>query len=231
MTYSPTLRRLMAIVAIALLLIPYGCSDDKSGSNLPNDRWYDIVTIESIYNKGSSFTLQKDGDSELITYTSSYPFLNDTTVHVGDRIIIMYLRADDAPAYTSGAINLYGYRKMDNSPQQALMAMPAEIKDFNPEWIDVQSMTRTGQYINVQARLSCYIADAPAVWCMVADPETLLDPYPTLNILYQAKSPGQNYTLGYASWDISEIWAAPTCQGVTVRCKSKDGYTEQTFDK
>ncbi len=207
------------------------CSDEPSSSSLPNDGWYDIVTLSSVDSSGSAFQLQKDGDSDVITYTSTYTFSKDTVLSIGDRLIIMYLRADDAAAYTSGAIILYGYRYLDNSPQKVVTD-----SSFNPElWaserIDPLTLTRTGNYINMQARLSCLVDLGAEQWYMVADPATLADDYPRLYIVYQAVSPGDNYAKGYASWDIGSIWRAETCCGVHISYLSPSGVVTRTISK
>ncbi len=227
------LLRSMVAAAVALLQAAgaVSCSDDEPKSNVPNDSWYDVVTLESLSNTGSMFTMQKDGDSDIITYTSAYAFPNDKVLKVGDRLIIMYLRADDAAAYTSGPIDLYGYRRMDNVPQQVTVEPDFNAGEWASEAIEAQTLTRTGHYINMQARLSCYKADDPAQWAMVADPLTLGDDYPQLYVVYKAKSPGENFAKGYASWDMSAVWSLATCCGVKINYMSPSGLVTRTFSK
>lgn len=207
---------------IGLALSAASCSDDEPKSTLPNDGWYDIVTFASASESGSIFTMQKDGDSDLISYTTPY-VPRDTAINVGDRLIIMYLRADDAPAYTSGPIDLYGYRRLDNSPQRMVSDPQFTAENWVSEPIEAQTLTRSGQYVDMQARLSCLKAEGVKLWQLQVDPTTVADAYPQLYVVYQAKSPGDNFAKGYASWDISAVLDRPTCSGVVINYMSPTG--------
>lgn len=219
-----------AIALLGLMLSTVSCGDDEPKGSLPNDGWYDIVTLKSASESGSVFTMQKHDDSDVITYTSRY-VPRDTAIHIGDRLIIMYLRADDAPAYTSGPIDLYGYRRLDNSPQHALTDPQFVIGQWTSEPIEVQTLTRSGSYIDMQARLSCHKAEGVKQWQLILDPATRDDAFPQLYIRYSAKSPGENYTKGYASWDISSVLDAPGCSGVIINFMSPSGLASKRFSK
>ncbi len=215
---------IMASLALA------SCGDDGVDNTLSNTSVYDFVTLEAKGDDGSTFTLRKSGDSELITYTSSFSFANDTTINCGDRLIIKYLRTDGQP-YTSGPITLSGYRYLDNYPQMVVNDNSDGIDEIVSEPLKVTSMTRTGQYINMQAQLSCQVTDNPALLCMCTDEEKIDDPMPVLRILYLAAQPGENYMTGYCSWDISAIWDRDTCQGVEIQYVTPAGTASQSFLK
>lgn len=206
------------------------CSDDDKGSAEANMGVYDFVTLATLDASGSTFTLRKSGDSELITYESSYTFPNDTLLEVGDRLIIKYLRADGQP-YTSGQITLQGYRYLDNYPQKILKDSYKDLATTESEPIKVTSLTRTGVYLNLQAQLSCQITSTPYLFCLITHEEDADAALPQVRIVYEASQPGENYMTSYASWDISALWDRPTCQGLEVIYTTSEGRQSQTFMK
>lgn len=225
------MHKSLEYILFALAIVGlWSCSDDEDNT-LSNTSVYDFVTLESIEDSGSTFTLQKSGDSDLITYTSPYTFPNDTVLEVGDRMIIKYLRDGGSP-YTSGPIDLMGYRYLDNYPQQIVKESAFEdITRVTFNNLKVTSLTRTGHYINLQSELSCQITSSPSLLCMAINEDDADNEIPQVKILYVASKPGENYMTSYASWDISALWNRPTCQGVEVTYTTPEGDKSQTFYK
>lgn len=205
------------------------CSDDE-GNPEQNSGVYDFVTLDSKSNAGSIFTLQKSGDSDLITYESSYTFANDSTLAEGDRLIIKYLR-DGGEPYTSGKITLQGYRYLDNYPQQIVRDTVMNLVNTPSEPIKVTSLTRTGTYLNLQAQLSCQVTSTPSLFCLISSQEKADDEVPQVRIVYIASQPGENFMTAYASWDVSALWNRETCQAIDVIYETPTGQEAQTFKK
>ncbi|MDE7376801.1 MAG: hypothetical protein K2N16_08120 [Muribaculaceae bacterium] len=220
-------RCILAIVAAPLAWSLGACSNDEPEYRVPTDVCYDFVTFESKDAKGSDFSLRRSGDSELINYHSGYSFDQDTVLHPGYRFIIQYKRVDGEP-YTSGRITLYGYRLLDNANSQQLVGYDPQ----NPsEMVKPQTMTRTGQYINMQMQMSCMHAAKAKTMELAVDSSTLNSDVPELKLVYHASSPGENYTTGYASFDVSSVWDLPTCRGVKVTCRTPNGDESSIFYK
>lgn len=215
------------ILAMAGGLTLASCSNDEPEYRVPTDVCYDFVTFEAKGAKGSEFSLRRSGDSELISYRSGYTFDGDTVLTKGYRLIIQYVRKDGEP-YTSGPITLYGYRLLDNADTQCLVGYDP---DEPTEPVMPQSMTRTGQYINMQLQMSCMYAAKAKRMVLAVDSATLSQDVPELRLVYRAVSPGQNYCTGYASFDISSVWDLPTCRGVKVTYKTPNGEESSSFYK
>lgn len=220
-------RCILAITAGLMAWALASCSNDEPQYRVPTDVCYDFVTFEGKSAKGSDFSLRRSGDSELISYHSAYPFEQDTVLRKGYRFIIQYKRVDGEP-YTSGRITLYGYRLLDNADSQQLVGYDPERPS---EKVKPQTMTRTGQYINMQMQMSCLYAAKAKTMELAVDSATLDSDVPELRLVYRALSPGDNYCTGYASFDISSVWNLPTCRGVKVICLTPDGIDSSAFYK
>lgn len=222
------LRRWILALAIAPMAWALAaCSNDEPEYRVPTDVCYDFVTFEAKGPKGSEFSLRRSGDSELVTYFSAYSFDGDTVLHKGYRLIVQYKRVDGEP-YTSGPITLYGYRLLDDAGNQQLVGYDPERPG---EVVKPQTMTRTGQYINMQVQMSCLHAAKAKTMELAVDSATLAGDVPELRLVYRASSPGANFCTGYASFDISSVWDLPTCRGVKVTCLTPDGDQSSIFYK
>lgn len=222
-----TLRLMFAIAALPWMLAIASCSSDEPEYRVPTDTCYDFVTFESKSAKGSEFSLRRSGDSDLITYRSAYPFAQDTILHKGYRFIIQYRRVDGEP-YTSGQITLYGYRLLDNANSQQVVAYDTQ---RTSEMVKLQTITRTGKYINMQLQMSCLQAGKAKMLELAVDGATLDSDMPELRLVYRSAAPGPNYCTGYASFDISSVWDLPACRGVKVIYTTPNGEESTSFYK
>lgn len=219
---------LLAAAAFALATAAASCgSDEPGGASVPGDACYDFVTYYGSAVEGSKFTMQTGPDSPMITYTSPYLLHRDSTLGDGDRMIILYKRADDALPYTDGPIDLYGYRQLDNKPQVIVHSDTA----WASEPIKVTSMARTGHYINAQLQLSGATAHTPFTLMMQADYICLASKKPVFFITYHPVQPGENYFTGYASFDIAKSWSLPSVEAVEIRYMSPEGMKSEIFHK
>lgn len=212
---------------LSLVLACAACGSDEPAPAYPSDACYDFVTVSALNSGGAEFTLQKSGDSELITYTAAQA-LSDTIFQEGRRMIIQYKRSGDAMPYTSGPITLYGYRPLDNTRQNLVYAVSDE---WTSNLIDVVMITRTGPYINMQANLYCSRALKPREFVLEVDPDQIGLDYPEARVRYVQPEPGENAYTGYASFDVSALWNRDSCKGITVSYRTPSGVKSTLFEK
>lgn len=224
------MKALNKILFLNILIVTcvafFACDKEEEKNPFPTNTCYDFVTFEARNDNGTTYTLQKSGDSPLITYTSSYTLKDHKDLEAGRRIIILYTRTDGEP-YTSGPINLYGYMLTNNTTQT--------LTDFNPmeksDLVKMTALTRTGQYINMQLELSTHSIQKPKKLELCLDKTTSDTPIPELHLVYQASEPGENYASGYASFDVQTIWEKPSCTGIKIIYDTPDGTFSKEFHK
>lgn len=209
------------------------CKDDvEPASNLPQSAVYDFVTLEESSADGSVFTMRKSGDSPLISYYSDMDFSRIQTIHDGDRLILCYDRID-GEVYTSGAIDIYGYVQLSSTELKALYGTSADYDGWASPPMKVNSLWRSGCFINLDTEISVFHAIRPESMVIVADKSSLSGEYPVLYIVYEnaENNDGDNPYRVYASFDISEIWDRPSCKGVTISYPTAYGFQSMTFEK
>lgn len=227
MRYSGRYIPLLLTAATSVLAAAPACSSDEPRPGVPSDACYDFVTYDGSQSAGSTFAMQTGPDSPTITYTSPYVLSRDSMIADGDRMIILYKRADEALPYTDGPIDLYGYRLLDNKPQVIVHSDTA----WASEPIKVVSMARTGNYINAQLQLSGATARTPFSLMMQADYICLASKKPVVFITYHPSQPGDNYFTAYASFNIAKSWTLPSVEAIEVRYQSPEGMKSQIFYK
>ena len=227
-TSNTRIFKALICTAVALLLAT-ACKKDEPGP-IPGSACYDYVTLDSsVKGEGSTFSMQRSDDSPMIYYNTSHYFSNDTVVSAGMRLIISYARLNGDEPYTSGPIDLYGYRLLDNTSQSLITEIPQEEDFWTTDWLKPLAMTRTGKYINITSMLSCTQQKKAKSYVLALVPETAGNEYPVLQLIYKAESPGDNSYTSYASFDISAVWDKETCKGVTISYKSQNGPDTKTF--
>lgn len=220
------------IMALAALWSIFACScnsdsDTGTGPVIPGNTLYDFATLYSTTKDGSVFTLSKANDSETVTYSSTISLSDNKSVKAGDRLVIAYTMADGLQAYQSGPINLIGYILMNNTDMN--------VGEFNGVFssspLEMEVITRTGVYINMQMQLYARNNLSNGTISLVADPDQLDNPIPELYLVYNSKNnDGDNKYLAYASFDIVDIWTRPTCKGVKVNYQTPNGIKSTTFN-
>lgn len=218
---------IFSIISAISALGLWSCSNGDEPSAIPADVCYDFVTFESMSSGNARFTLQKSGDSPVIEYYTNAQYA-DTIFKAGRRMIIQYKRADNAMPYTSGLINLYGYRGLDNTCQNPVVgtesASPSDL-------VDMVMITRTGPYINMQLNLYCQKAVRPKVLLLQYEAAQAGEACPELRLVYNQTQPGENHFTGYASFDVSALWSKPSCEGIKISYATPDGEQSTTFMK
>lgn len=206
--------------------------DDEPSSAIPQEAVYDFVTLVESSADGSVFTMRRNGDSPLISYYSDADFSGIQSIKAGDRLILCYGRID-GEVYTSGKINVYGYGQLSSTDQNLLSGNPSDYNGWKCPPMKVNSLWRTGHYINLDTRISLFQARRPETLVLVADEATCESEYPRLHIYYEnaEDNDGENLYRVYASFDISEVWDKASCEGVTVSYPTADGSASITFEK
>ena len=94
----------------------------------------------------------------------------------------------------------------------------------------MQSITRTGKYLNMQMQLSCMRTAVPDELSLVMTPGAeITDSVPELRIIYHPKESGENYMTGYASFCLDPLWQK--AKGVKISWISPEGKLSHTFLK
>lgn len=220
--------KLMAMLTIVLAgMMTTGCNDDdEGGSVIPENLSTDFATFASSNEQGSVFTLQKDGDSPLVTLTASTK-IDTEKLKPGTRVIIQYVPTGGQAVYESGSIQLYGVMQVTNGKVEP--AVKSEIDSWRSDRVKMYSMTRTGQYVNVWAEAT--LSREPQRFVIVADESTIGDEYPELYLVFTTDNElGRSYNL-YGSFDLDEIWNLDTCKGVKINYADKSGNESKTFHK
>lgn len=222
--------KLMLALAAILAIFTCSCNSDSNnggGIIIPANTNYDFATLTSTTQSGSVFTLTKANDSEPVTYTSTISLENNKSVKAGDRLVIAYTMAGGQQVYQSGPINLIGYILMDNTD----MKVGDYSGVFSSSPLEMEVITRTGNYINMQMQLYARNNLVGGSVSLVTDPNKLDDPMPELYVVYDNKNnDGDNKYLAYASFDIIDIWSRSTCKGVKVIYQTPNGIKSTTFN-
>ncbi len=214
----------LALLGTFVALSVTSCNED-SGNTFPDETLYDIVTLVENNDSGSVFEFRKDGDSPVITLTSTRKLSDE--VKVGERLMIAYIPLSGV-SYVSGSIELVGYRSVYNGP--IVIGKSSDWKAFRTYDQRLTWINRSGNYLNVSAEI--YILSQPRTYELVLDETTLNDEYPVAYIVFEPDTNGDGTMhTGYASWDISSVWALGTCKGLKVRLSNLDGKNEFVFEK
>lgn len=186
----------------------------------------------SVGKDGSVFTLQKNGDSPVITYTSDADFSSVKSVSEGDRLILCYKRKGGA-VYTSGDVIVYGFVRLTNTEKSVVRASASDFNGWSTRPLKVNSLWRTGSFINIDTDIFVYKAAVPQMMALVCDEATIDSPMPELHVVYinADDNDGDNPYTVYASVDISALWDMPSCQGVMIVYPSPSGTKSIKFEK
>lgn len=183
------------------------CSDDAES----NDQAFlsDIVTVESTGDSGSRFTFRRYGDSPLITLTAPGLRLDDKTV--GRRVLLRYYPESGKP-YTDGGIRPLAISAVNCD---TTVIRPVERYDWNANAVFLNAIWRSGDYINVHLR--AVYSDKPRYFSLMVDSLTLTAPVPQVYLVHNTLGAPDSYMREiYASFDITNVWGLPGCDGIEI---------------
>ncbi len=213
-------RFLSILLAAAAIVGMTSCNsnDDPTGSYeyICND----IVTYLGNADGKSTFTFRKEGDSPLVTLTSPQ-MLQQSQFKPDSRILISY-SPQSGKQYTSGPITLIAAMNVEGNGDPVKTATAESTSNWRSEEINVASLFRSGEYLNVQFT-GAVGADVP-VTNLYVDEATLESECPELHIVFGPfNSVTQTTYVFYGSWNISSVWNLPTCKSIKVCYKNAGG--------
>lgn len=213
---------------LAAILVPVfaltSCNDDNDTPQL--ETFMCIATLESATEKATTFTTREDGDSPLVTFTSTRTFEKDQVI-VGNRYLLAYSNAS-GKRMESGLINLLGLYKIFNGNIQT--ASLEEIEKLRKSPISVNELQRSGTYINLFTSAPV-IAD-PKTYNLYVDEATIDTPTPDVYIGFVSDTQTATQEKSfYGSFSISNVWSRPSCKGINFHYSANGQNKVQTFVK
>lgn len=211
------LRRFFTLIsasmAVILLTALSGCGvNDDTFDGQVTPVLYDIVTFDGNIDGRAQFSFRQVDDTPVVILNAANAALNSEEIAPGRRLYIAYQPLDGAPAYTSASVNLINAYKI-NSGALSIEESIESFADWNRDKIYLLAVWRSGDYINIQCRLT-YSTD-PRIFRIVADTSTLDDPIPDLYLVHSMKKQVDNFERTYyGSFDISAVLDRPGCRGV-----------------
>lgn len=222
------------LMLFALICSMASCSKSNEpiiGPEIPNDALYDIVTLVATTANSSTFSVQKNENSAPATYFSSVSLLSNTDIKPGSRLLIAYKMQHDAPAYSTGAITLYGFSRLNNTEPDVLIGTSAAYNGWDTEPMKMLSMWLTGDYLNVHSQMFTTVTGRPTRYILVADQSTLDNPIIEVHLILKSNnSDGGNLSPIYASFDIYELLKITTCERIRVHYLDVSGFTYREFN-
>ena len=208
------MRNLSYIIFLIIVLLT-SCSDGDHEESTPCS--YDIVCLkEQSDERGSVFSLYRPDGSKEIIYTDPRAVVDLSKISVGDRLMLAYI--PHGIPYESGTITTRGYSTIYNSE---LMVSPKgtenSLEDWRRDGVFLYSIWRSGNYLNVRARLT-YSEESREFLLVVdaADVEAR-NPVPTVRLVHRMSKPVENFERQlYSSFDISALWGQPWIRGIKV---------------
>lgn len=212
------------LVAILTSIFLTACSDDDGIDGPVEMQLWDIVTYAGpgTSSKGSVFTFRQVDDTPLITLTSPVSLPEE---EAGTRMMISYI-PESGKAYTDGPVKLISAARINDG--KAKTEWKDEYNDWNRDKVYLYSIWRSGTYINFHLRLT--YSTEPRIFTLVLDPSTLGSEMPEFYLVHKMAEPTDYHDRAYfASFDIAEIWDAPSTRGVTMHVAdtnlNKDTFT------
>lgn len=204
---------------LTLLAVPamlFSSCEDKGGDNT-GLIYTDIVTVESIEPTSTTFTFREKENSALLTLIYAGDInknLPDNTFKEDTRIVISY-KPNSGKHYASGTISLIAASNIYGAGEAVPEVEREGMSDFMSSQISLNSLWRTGDYIN--AVFAATTGKTPLKCEMVADAETLDNDYPQIHLIFK---PDESLThqqyIFYMSYSLKDIFARSKCKGVEV---------------
>lgn len=194
---------LLATIMAALV----ACSDND-GEPTSVATVYDIVCLASVDKSGSSYTLTRPLDSELITYRSR-EIMDTSRVKVGNRFMLAY-RPDSGEPYVSGVIRPIGYSLVTNDTLRR--GYISKTADWDRDPVYLLSNWMSQDYLNLRARLP--YDTRPRTLGVMVDSLTLDAEYPDCYLIHRLETPVNTFDRSYyLSFDMSWLRKLDNCRG------------------
>ncbi|MDE6716162.1 MAG: hypothetical protein K2J74_06760, partial [Muribaculaceae bacterium] len=143
-------RHISVIMLLIALLSVVACRDYGTPGGIDNNLVRNIVTFEGINPDGlSEFSFQAYDDSPVIPLVATN--FADTSWAQGKRVMIQYYAIGDSHASSQREINITGI--VSTMWDSLRYAPPAILNRLQSNPIRLQSMWRSGKYININTQL------------------------------------------------------------------------------
>lgn len=225
------MRNLIAFFSLAAVILLSSCGNDGAGEAVVCS--YDIVCLkDQTAAAGSVFSMYLPDSDREIVYTDSRAVIDTSAVAIGDRLMIAYVT--EGEPYESGNVTVRGYTPVHNS---MLMVSPGGIENTLADWrrdgIYLYSIWRSGNFINVRARLTYSSESREFVLVVDADEVDAKVPVPTARLVHRMAQPVENFERQiYSSFDIGALWNLPWIEGLKVELANTNLKTDTfTFTK
>ena len=214
------IKLLYAMLAGAALLGATACNSNDEPNGGYELICNDFVTFEGNADGKSTFTFRREGDSPLITLTSSQQ-LQANLYKPDTRIIISYA-PQSGKQYTSGPVTLLAAMNVEGRGEEVKTATAATTKNWESEEINVASIVRSGDYLNVQ--FTAALGSQTPVTNLYVDQNTIGSECPELHLIF-GPFPGVTTTtyVVYGSRSIADIWNRPETKSIKVLYKNAGG--------
>ncbi len=198
------------LLGLMLPLLMSGCREEGIDGTVEMTL-YDIVTFNGNIDGRADFTLVKVDDTPEINLTADRS-LDVEQDRIPGRMLISYIPAG-GKAYESGPVTLLSASLINSA--DVLTTWHDEYDGWDSDGVYLYSIWRSGRYINIHVRLTYTVE--PRVFCMAADPSTLLSDYPDIYLVHILESPVDSHDRAYyASFDLSPVWDSDNVKGVRI---------------
>lgn len=201
-------RRVAAASVLAALVgaMLCACAEEGYDGEVEMQLW-DIVTYEGTNSDGGSrFSFRQIDDSPLVTLTSTASI---SGVEEGQRLSLRYI-PESGEAYTSGPVTLLSAAKITQGAVST--DWKEDYEAWNRDKVYVNSMWRSGQWLNLNIRLT--YDKEPRTFLLAERPggetQTASDGTADIWLVHIMASETERHDRAYlSSFDIGAIWNRP----------------------
>lgn len=214
------IKHLAIAAACTVALMATSCNSDSDDGR--SSIYTNIVTVGSATPTGTTFTFRQEGDSRLITYSSSQVISGDQ-IKPGNRVAMSYqmLSYDEndklggQPPFCNGTISILAAIPAIGLGDAIPVATAEETQNFKSAEVTVNSVWRSGEFLNV---IFLKYGNGKYKSCrLVADKATLDDEYPVVHLIFENENDvsieQENYAY-YMSYSLTSIAGKDTAKGI-----------------
>lgn len=200
------LSLILGIMLVAMALAACSGDDHYDYGNFK----YAMTTYLGDDGSASSFTCYGHDDAPAVTLHGQH--LGDTTLRSGDRVLLNYIEKG-ASGTSAQEVTVRGYSKVVTDALR--MATTAQLAETPMDTIQLQSVWRTGSYINLRCKLR-YTA-APRQLMLVVDQGTMAQSTVKCYLAHNTMGATSYYwAQAYMSFDVTAVWSRHTCKTLRV---------------
>lgn len=205
-------KSLILAVSVLAACVFSACNSNDDPSD-DGQYFLDIVTLESNGDTGAVLTFRQVDDSPLITLLTNQRF-DSGTFKIGERIIVYYHPTGDK-RYVSDNVYVASANTTFGGGDSYKTASAAEIAAMDSDPIKVQSIWRSGEYLNVV--FSGVTSNEVKNCDLYLNSATKGSASPVLNFIFDGVNGplAQAYNF-YASFNIGELWNSLDTENIRV---------------